>query len=44
MPKINENIFYKYVKQFGEVTFATDGTMLYCKICEVKVSADRNVQ
>ncbi|KAL4089542.1 hypothetical protein QTP88_024562 [Uroleucon formosanum] len=41
MPKINANIFNKYVKQFGEDTFATDGTMLYCKICEVKVSADK---
>jgi hypothetical protein len=41
MPKINANIFSKYVKQFGKDTFATDGTMLYCKICEVKVSADK---
>jgi len=41
MPKINVNIFNKYVKQFGEDTFATDGTMLYCKICEVKVSAEK---
>jgi hypothetical protein len=41
MPKINANIFNKYVKQFGEDTFTTDGTMLYCKICEVKVSADK---
>lgn len=37
MPKINA----KYVKQFGEDTFATDGTMLYCKICEVKTSAHK---
>jgi len=29
------------VKQFGEDTFATDSTMLYCEICEVKVSADK---
>lgn len=41
MPKIKSNIFYKYVKQFGEDTFSTDGTILYCKICEVKVSAEK---
>jgi len=41
MPKINANIFNKYVKRFGEDTFATDGTMFYCKVCEVKVSADK---
>jgi tRNA G46 methylase TrmB len=41
MPKINANIFNKYVKQCGEDTFATDSTMLYCKICEVKVSANK---
>jgi hypothetical protein len=41
MPKINANIFNKYLKQFGEDTFATDDIMLYCKICKVKVSADK---
>jgi len=40
-PKLNANIFNKYVKQFAKDTFATDGTMLYCKICEVKVSAEK---
>jgi len=38
------NIFYKYVKQFGENSFSTDDTMLYCNICNVKVSAEKNVQ
>lgn len=29
MPKINANLFNKYVKQFGEDTFATDGRWYY---------------
>ncbi|KAL4088664.1 hypothetical protein QTP88_023751 [Uroleucon formosanum] len=41
MPKLNANIFNKYVKEYGEDAFATDGTMLYCKIYEVKVSAEK---
>jgi len=32
MPKVNGNIFNKYLIKLGEVNFSTDGTMLYCKI------------
>lgn len=30
-----------YVSEFGEDIFTTDGTILYCKICDVKVSAEK---
>ena len=26
----------QYVTQFGENVFSTDGTILFCKVCEVK--------
>jgi hypothetical protein len=38
MSKINGNILYKYVKQFGKDSFATDDTMLYCKIRKIYTS------
>ena len=31
----------QYVTQFGENVFSTDGTILFCKVCEVKVTADK---
>jgi len=30
----------KYVTEFGENIFSTDGLILYCTICDVKVSSD----
>ena len=31
----------KYVNEFGADIFSTDGTILYCKVCEVRVSAEK---
>jgi Protein of unknown function (DUF 659) len=31
----------KYVNEFGGDIFSTDGTILYCKVCEVRVSAEK---
>lgn len=35
-----------FVREFGEKLFSTDGKILFCKLCEVKVSAEKrfNVQ
>jgi len=30
-----------YVQQYGESIFSTDGSVLFCKICEVKVAAEK---
>ncbi|KAL4153127.1 hypothetical protein QTP88_000960 [Uroleucon formosanum] len=30
-----------YVQQFGEEIFSTDGSVLFCKICEVRVAAEK---
>jgi hypothetical protein len=29
-----------FVQEFGEKYFITDGKILFCKLCEVKVTAD----
>lgn len=29
------------VSEFGEEVFSTDGSILFCKVCEVKVAAER---
>jgi len=39
MPKISQT--RKYVLEFGENVFSTDGTILFCKICEVKVNCEK---
>ena len=31
----------KYVNEFGGDIFSTDGTILFCKVCEVRVSAEK---
>jgi hypothetical protein len=30
-----------YVSEFEADVFSTDGLVLYCKVCEVKVAADK---
>jgi hypothetical protein len=30
-----------FVKEFGEKYFTTDGVILFCKLCEVKVRAEK---
>jgi len=38
MPKVKTNAFLKQlVLEFGEEIFQTDGSILYCKLCETKV-------
>jgi len=34
-------VIYAYVCEFGENIFTTDGTVLYYKICNLKVSAEK---
>lgn len=44
MPKVKQNHnskLKKYVSEFGENIFSTDGLILYCKICDVKVSSEK---
>ena len=31
-----------FVKEFGEKYFPTDGIILFCKLCEVKVTAEKH--
>jgi hypothetical protein len=30
-----------FVKEFGEKYFTTEGIILFCKLCEVKVTAEK---
>jgi hypothetical protein len=30
-----------FVKEFGEKYFTTDGIILFCKLCEVKITAEK---
>ena len=44
MPKTKVSICGKlrsFVREFGENIFSTDGVMLFCKLCEVKVTAEK---
>lgn len=44
MPKIKPSKpchLRKIVSEFGENVFSTDGIILFCKLCETKVSADK---
>lgn len=44
MPKIKESTSSRlsgYVKEFGRDVFTTDGTILLCKICNIKVAAEK---
>jgi len=47
MPKVKTNAFLKkLVLEFGEEFFQTDESILYCKLCETKVSYEKkfNIQ
>lgn len=40
--KVSDNtLLNSFVNHFGIEVFSTDGTVLFCKICEVKVAADK---
>ncbi|KAJ4436279.1 hypothetical protein ANN_18910 [Periplaneta americana] len=44
MPKAKTSKAFKlkhYISQYGEKVFSTDGEILYCKICDVRVGAER---
>jgi len=42
MPKVKTNAFLKQlVLEFGEEIFQTDGSILYCKLCETKMSHEK---
>jgi len=44
MPKVKSscsNRLRGFVKEFGEHVLTTDGSILYCKLCEVKVGSER---
>jgi hypothetical protein len=45
MPKIKPTIstvLKKYVLEFGENVFSCDESVLFCKLCETKVNAERS--
>ena len=48
MPKVkNLNLkLKKIVREFGENVLMTDGNIIFCKLCEVKINSDKkyNVQ
>jgi len=44
MPKIKStitNVIKKCVSEFGENVFSCDESVIFCKLCETKVSAER---
>lgn len=41
MPKVGTNRICSYVAEFGENIFASDGGVLFCKMCEIKVNSDK---
>ena len=44
MPKVKCSSSAKlrgFIKEFGDKYFSTDGEILFCKMCEVKVTADK---
>lgn len=44
MPKYkvsNNTRLNSFVNHFGKEVFSTDGIILFCKICEVQVAADK---
>ena len=44
MPKVKPSkatSLRNIVSEFGEEVFSTDGSILFCKVCEVKVAAER---
>ena len=46
MPKVKCSSSAKlrgFIKEFGDKYFSTDGKILFCKMCEVKVTADKRL-
>ena len=46
MPNDKQNVnskLKKYVTEFGENIFSIEGLILYCKICDVKVSSEKKI-
>jgi len=46
MPKPKQSLACRlraYVREFGDNIFNTDGTVLYCKICNIIVSGEKNL-
>jgi hypothetical protein len=44
MPKVkcSDSVrLHSFVKEFGEKYFTTDGIILFCKLCEVKVTTEK---
>ena len=44
MPKVrtsNTNRINNYISEFGENIFSSDGNILFCKICEAKVTCEK---
>lgn len=42
MPKItNDTRMKQYITEFGDDVFSSDGSILFCKFCETKISTDR---
>jgi len=44
MPKVKENTYnrlHSYVSEFGSSVFFVDKSILFCKRCDVKISADK---
>lgn len=44
MPKIKTSVSARlraFVSEFGDDIFSSDGTVLYCKVCEVKVASEK---
>ncbi|KAJ4431285.1 hypothetical protein ANN_19882 [Periplaneta americana] len=44
MPKVKESASVKlkaFVSKYGENIFSTDGRILFCKICDVRVAAEK---
>jgi len=42
MPKINDCILRNFVKEFSEDIISCDNAVLFCKVCGVKVSAEKS--
>lgn len=44
MPKVKENTYsrlHSYVSEFERFVFSINKSVLFCKLCEVKVSAEK---
>lgn len=46
MPKPKQSLACRlraYVSEFGDNIFTTNGTILYCKICDIKVAGEKKI-